>query len=71
MLPNKGGTGAPFAWEFMHFVEVAKLGGPGRRRKPMNGGGEVLDLAIGGVGSVQRFLNRSKRLGSVIGPSHF
>ena len=32
---------------------------------------EVRDLATGGVGSVQRFLNRSKRMGLVIEHSDF
>ena len=50
---------------------MAELGGPGRRQKPPNEGGEERDLAIGGVGSVQRFLNLGKWLGLVTGPNAF
>ena len=42
-----GGTRGPFAWEFVCFLEVAKLEGHGRRRKPSNEGGEGRDLVIG------------------------
>ena len=61
-----GGTRAPFAWEIVCFLEVAELEGPCRRRKPSNEGGGGRDLAIGGVGSVQRLFNRGQRAGPVI-----
>ena len=62
-----GDSGLQETWEFVCFLEVAKLEGPGRRRKPSNEGGGGRDLAIGGVGSVQRLFNRRQRAGPVIG----
>ena len=50
---------------------MAELGGPGRRQKPANEGGEGRDPVIGGIVSVQRFLNLSSWLGLVTGPSVF
>ena len=50
-----GDRGVPLAWEFVCFLEMAKLGGPGRRQKPLNEGGEGRDPVIGGIVSVQRF----------------
>ena len=61
-----GDRGVQETWLFMCFLEVAKLEGPGRRRKPSDEGGEGRDLAIGGVGSVQRLFNRRQRAGPVI-----
>ena len=43
------------AWEFVCFLEMAKLGGPGRRQKPANEGGEERIPVIGGIVSVQCF----------------
>ena len=50
-----GDRGVPLAWEFVCFLEMAKLGGPGRRQKPANGGGEESIPVIGGIVSVQCF----------------
>ena len=61
----------PLAGEFVCFLKVPKLGGPGRRQKTVNWGGGDVDLVIGGVGSVQRPFNRSNRLGEVIVPRAF
>ena len=66
-----GDRGVQETWEFVCFLEVAKLEGPGRRRKPSDEGGELRDLAIGGVGSVQRPFNRGKRAGPVISLLNF
>ena len=53
--PRIGNRGVPLAWEFVCFLEIAKLGGPGRRQKPANGGvGESIPV-IGGIVSVQCF----------------
>ena len=69
--PRIGNRGVPLAWEFVCFLEMAKLGGPGRRQKPANEGGEGRDPVIGGIVSVQRFLNLSNWLSLVTGPSAF
>ena len=60
-----GGTRFPFSRRNVGFLEIAKFEGPGRPRKSSDEGGELRDLAIGGVGSVQRLLNLGKRLGLV------
>ena len=64
-----GGTRFPFPARNVCFLEMTELEGPGRRQKPPNGGGGERDLAIGGIGFVQRLLNRRKRLGLVTDPS--
>ena len=61
----------PLAWEFVCFLEMAKLGGPGRRQKLANEGGEERDLVIGGIVSVQCFLNLSNWLSLVTVPNAF
>ena len=63
--PTMGDRGVPFAWEFVCFLEAAELEGPDRRRKTSSEGGEVSDLAISGVGSVQCFLNLRKLVESI------
>ena len=71
MLPRIGDRGAPLAWEFVCFLEMAKLGGPGRRQTPANGGvGESIPV-IGGIVSVQCFLNLSNWLSLVTAPNAF
>ena len=59
------------AWEFVCFLEMAKLGGPGRRQKPANEGGEECIPVIGVIVSVQCCLNLSNWLGLVTGPNAF
>ena len=66
-----GNRGVPLAWEFVCFLEMAELGGPGRRQKPANGGVGESNPVIGGIVSVQRFLNLSKSLSLVTAPSAF
>ena len=66
-----GDRGAQLAWDFVCFLEMAKLGGPGRRQKPANGGVGERNPVIGGIVSVQCFLNLSNWLGLVTGPNAF
>ena len=66
-----GGRGAALAWGFDGFLEMAKLGGPGRRQKLVNGGVGESNPVIGGIVSVQRFSNLSNWLGLVTVPNAF